>query len=270
MDQYTQIEISEHKINHSRDFIDHWKVPDQGCYPSPDHAPHPLTNKQISCDNWLQSKDNSFIYIPKSETENSSLPSYFYCSLHNKWLRLGNTIGNVNKHIQSSHKAIKTNQVASVVAQNIVSANNNGQFNEHQKKIIANAVKSFIVSQGYSFNSIQNPYLKNAFEFLGNRADFRDETCKAAEGITNSIRSILSNSSFISLAFDEWSDISENRFIGVTAKALHQKQIEKFVLALKQLPGNKATADNIAQIYNEVTNKYEHIMWHEGGLFIFN
>ena len=237
--------------------MDHWQSPAEGACPNPSSATYPITGERVSPDDWLQSKDVPFIFITRRDININKTPKYFYCSKDNKWLKLSGTIGNINKHIRSEHPDIAVIKDTSDALQQVASNKSEGSFSIEQKTIIAQAIKSFIASTGGSFLSIENAYLRKAFDFLGTRATFKQETTDAAKSVKDAMRAILQKACFISLAFDEWEDISKKRFLGVTAKAFSDGKFIQLCLALKPLKGNHADAATIVNTYDDVVKDYE-------------
>ena len=245
------------KIQNTGEFMSHWQEPLEGSLPDPlNHQVHPITNEHIAVENWLQAKDNPYIFISKHELGNGQKPDFYYCAIHNRWLKLGGSIGNINKHIVHEHIDAHARASTSTVLLNIATSPNAGNFNEEQKRIIRNSIKSFIACSGGSFAGIENKYIQKAFPFLGDAQKFRDETIKAASSVKAAIKSILKESCLISLAFDEWEDNSLNRYLGVTAKAFYNKEFIQFCLALEQLINGHADATTIVNAYQNVVHDY--------------
>ena len=244
----------EERPKRSCRFIDNWIKPPTGAIPVPSHAIDPQSGEHVMPDDWLQLKTASCIYISAKDIVGRKLPSYFYCSIDDKWYVLADTIGNIKKHLKSSHHAKEYNAISQTVIGNIANSSPLSKFNEVQKKIIGNAIKGFIINKGGSFASIGDPILSRAFDFLGGRDKFRDDTIILGERIQDSICKILHESSLLSMAYDVWEDNTRMKYFGVTGKCFYRGAFKALLLALEPITSDTALA--MKNAFDKVVKRY--------------
>ena len=74
--------------------------------------------------------------------------------------------------------------------------------------------------------------------------------------IKSKMRFLLSCSSFISVAVDEWSDLSRRRFLGLTARCLHDGQAKTYFLSLTKINSIHLDGVELNNIFNELLDNY--------------
>ena len=239
--------ISTHRVG---GFDDHFMKPNVIDVPGPEFEKHPQ-GSSCEFDDWIQCIEYPIIFTLKSNK------LYFYCSFCNHWYSMCCTFGNVKSHIKSKH-LINKHKGREINLDQIDNINDslNVEIPEDIDKLISSKFKSMILKTGRPFSLVQNPDMKNVLKFLGTRQNLTEKCDQIANEIKIKMKFILLSSSFISVAVDEWSDLTKRRFLGLTARCLHDGKIQTFFLSLTKIEAIHLNGRELNNIFNMALEKY--------------
>lgn len=235
-------------------FIDHWVKPTNGKIPAPTHEKDPQTHESVMPDDWLKYVDSDYIFVSRKDFVDGNNPSHFYCSVDNKWYSLADTIGNVKKHLKSSHHAKEYKAISETVISNIANSCFSLSFTDLQKKAINNCIKGMILDRGLPFDTIEDIIVKRTLNFLGKRDKFREDTITLGQRIQDALYNIMQESHLLSIAYDVWKDKSCKKYFGITGKCFYRGEFKSLLLALE--PVECETSIAMKNAYDRVISRY--------------
>ena len=233
-------------------FNDHFIKPDPGDVPDPDIVNHP-TRTDISIEEWRQCKDFPIIFILEGDREK------FYCSHKccNRWYSLNNTFGNIKIHIKSKH-LIKNHEINDFNNEVINNLNSDVPIRIPTQidKQISSKFKMMILKTGRPFSLVADSEMKSILKCLGTRQELAARCEEFSTKIKSKIKYILSSSSYISVALDEWSDLCKRRYLGITARCIYDGIIKIYFLGLNRITLYHCTGDELFNILKNILESY--------------
>lgn len=216
------------------------------CKP-PVHVPqHPIEGVTIV--SWMEHLWIDDCFIPVSDT--GPIFSHFYCAYCRCWRKVSTTITHMHDHFDNvTHSESRFQEKYAISRQMSVR--------------LRIAIESFLVMNGLSMRLIKDERLK-IIPGLPSRAAFEKWTSERARTIESRIRDILATVEECTISMDEWSDLSQRRYLGVTCYIYRQGEIEPLCLAHYCLNGSLAAmsrdqikAGDIASLLEQIIKRYE-------------
>ncbi len=230
-------------------FNDHFIEPNLMDIPGPEFEKHP--SEYVSAEDWVQCKEFPIIFTLKSNK------SYYYCAhAHcNHWYSLNSTFGNIKSHIKSKH-LIKRNDIQDFIDDQV---NNDGlsiQIPHDIDKLISSKYKAMILKTGRPFSLVSNDDMRSVLTCLGTRQSLSESCERIAMKIISKMKYLLALSSFISVAVDEWSNLSRKRFLGVTARCIHDGKVKIYFLSLQKINSIHLSGIELNNLFNDCLDRY--------------
>lgn len=183
-----------------------------------------LPNKQqIEIKGWRVHIKYGECYMPMIENGSSPVlvphSTYVWCQQCRIWIKTSGTMGNINAHYCKTKKHPQygkpdENQVHEAT-----------MYTEEQKRA---AAKRFIVRNGLAKRLIEDPDLKILVSGLPGRKSFTSEITEEADTIRSKIKDILATVDTLSLSMDEWTSLSNNRYLGITCSTFYSGDMLTF------------------------------------------
>ena len=181
--------------------------------------------------------------------QNEVVYEYFYCLKCRAWKKISTSVGHITMHFNTSSHNEKVFE-----AQNNLSR-------EWQIRLIK-MIELFILSNGLPFSLIEDPYLKIIPE-LGNRKHVRNKSINLAKKVRSLIKEILARVEYCTISLDEWTDICQKRYLGITCHTTLECRLKIFSLAHVSIDPIIASddrdhlvADDLAFITNSILKAY--------------
>lgn len=128
---------------------------------------------------------------------------------------------------------------------------------EEIDKLISSKYKCMILKSGRPFSMIADPDMKSILRHLGSRQELSARCETIASKVKSKIKYLLSSSSFISIAVDEWSDLCKRRYIGLSSRCLINGKISMYFLALTKIEAMHINGQYLNDILNGILDKYK-------------
>ena len=142
---------------------------------------------------------------------------YFYCTICNAWKRISTSTGHIRIHYDtashSNEKFLEKNQMTSAMACKM-----------------SKATTLFLLTNGLPFRLIDDQYFQ-LLPTVGHRKRLKDLSRELARVVLDNIKRILARVTYCSLSVDEWSDITRQRYIGVSCHTKLEGVMRVFTLA---------------------------------------
>ena len=182
---------------------------------------------------WLQFDQFPFSFIPVVTLDDSNQPDYsmLYCSICKKWISFSGTISNFKRHCSSCSQNFNASRSVS-------------------------CFKKFIFFNGLPFLLVEDCDLQQILPELPCRQTLISELKKLSDFIDKEIFNYIQYSEFITMTFDEWSDIVGRRFIGFTLLSFNDFNIQKLDLPLVPISTIRCGADEMLIIFEQILQKY--------------
>lgn len=210
-----------HKMPNVGFNLNNFKNIDQG-EPIPTNVATHKKNLEII--GWKVSTKYEECFLPIIEDPNGLEKAdvdYVWCAKCRIWIKTSGTSGNINAHYTRTkrhpqyRKDVNENQY------------HGQQYTIEQKQA---AAKRIIVTNGLAKRLIEDPDWKILVPDLPCRRTFGKQITEEAEIIRSKIKDILSNVDSLSLSMDEWTSISNNRYLGITCAAFYSGDMQIFTL----------------------------------------
>ena len=197
---------------------------------------------------WLVSREYPECFLAIGE---SGIPitDHFFCSSCNEWKAVSHTL----HHISAHYSIIKHSEGAYIA--------------KHRMTIqcaneIRDSVIWFFAENGLSFRLIDSPDIQGLCRGIPHRHTLRQIVIALSLRMKSKIQEILRDASRVQIAFDEWTNRANKRFLGVNCVTWVHGGIEKFCLGCVNLDYvmqdlDHLTGDMIAQVVLEVITDYE-------------
>lgn len=155
--------------------------------------------------------EDSPVLIPHS--------TYIWCQQCRIWIKTSGTMGNINAHYCKTKKHPQYRKPDEDQEQEV------SLYTVEQKRA---AAKRFIVRNGLAKRLIEDPDLKILVSRLPGRKSFTKEITEEADSIRTKIKDILASVDTLSLSMDEWTSLSNNRYLGITCSAFYSGDMLTF------------------------------------------
>lgn len=217
--------------------------------PTPvDFIKYPIQNENIIVswrrhidisDAWMAIGENIFIF-----------KEYFYCTNCKSWITFRSTNYYVVRH-SKTHKTLKIGSFGDESTGSTIIKISNPVMNFIKKNL-----KTYLILSGAPFSHIENPYLRSICPQLPSRETYTKEIEQIAEDIRKSIKLELLNCNTICVSFDEWSDSSRKRYLGLTAIGVNNDRVITYSLSLIPLVEDPVSGSYIANCVDKELKKY--------------
>ena len=201
---------------------------------------------------WAKQKKCDFIWMPWDQN-NILYENNFFCSKCKKFLSVGGSIGNVKRH-QLFHSKKET----VVITENIPLSQDTKvcEASTSFMNMLSQHLQAFILLNGLPFSHIEDEFLRKVCPILPTREKIVKELESISLSVENYIMKKIVDYDHISIAYDDWTDGNQRRFLGITAQCVKGIEIKSFTLALCPLL-EKATGDYLNFLVIDVLKKYQ-------------
>ena len=124
-----------------------------------------------------------------------------------------------------------------------------------QTNIIKKEMQKYLLFNCRPFTDADDIHLRKICPSL-NSDSLRADAVAIAKATKKELKVIISNSLFTRPSIDEWEDAKKRRYVGETIYCLHDGKLEPFVIALKEIKALHATAEEIANIMDNIDIEY--------------
>ena len=124
-----------------------------------------------------------------------------------------------------------------------------------QTNIIKKEMQKYLLFNCRPFTDADDIHLRKICPSL-NSDLLRADAIAIAKATKKELKVIISNSLFTRPSIDEWEDAKKRRYVGETIYCLHDGKWEPFVIALKEIKALHATAEEIANILDNIDIEY--------------
>ena len=166
--------------------------------------------------------------------------TFFYCSQCQKWLKMSNTVGNVQSHIKALHP-------------NLLPIPDSPSLTP--KEVIRNAQK-FILLNGLPFSYVEDKYFSALCPGIGSRKKISILCEQKAKIVKEEIKRQLRSASNIWLTFDEWTDPQMQSYLGITVLCMIGNNYLSFCISHKPLITQEKESGFLASVINEALDFY--------------
>lgn len=207
----------------------------------------------VEANQWLQHIEYHEVYMISGDR------SHFYCNRCKKWGSMGDSAGNLNKHIKRIHFP-NERTVNQNVSQDELDTLRTDKipppiYLREQKEDIAKRLKADYILQGRSFQSIEKSHFQ---EIIKISAEFLKSECtRIANVIKSHVYNVLKSVKFGFLSFDEWSDKSHRRYLGIIGIFLLDNKTFTSLLGLKDIDTIIADSTVIASLIKNTIDQYQ-------------
>lgn len=187
-------------------------------------------------------KGEDWIIIPRTDPDDESKFdfTYFYCAKCKKWLKMSNTIGNINSHIKCVHpETLDTHEMERITEQERVALG-----------------RKYILLNGLPFSTAENKYFTKLCPSVGTRKSLSRLCSQVAKDVKICIKGRLVHAKHIYLSADEWSDDAVQRYLGVHAICIDGKEYYNVCLALEPITDEHANAENLKELLKKILSSY--------------
>ena len=210
----------------------------------------PIDIKTIS--SWVHYNDAPYIWTTITLQDKINMEN-FYCSKCNEWRVISGSIFNVKRHIEYHRKDDEIENSHQVLSLNSeISSEREKAF-----KYISKQLKKFILLNGYPFSAIEDEFLRAICPLLPSREDFAKQVEDIAKKTENGIKECIKRYKFISIAFDEWTDLLKRRYLGIVANAVSENTTNMFILGLTPISNITATGEHISKLIMDSLERYD-------------
>ena len=173
--------------------------------------PDTLDNKDVT--RFVNLKNATMIFVPVFSKNNTEAISkeYFYCSKCKRWLKIFSSVKNIKRHA-----GIHLPEVF----RDCTKSDKPSTFSEEREKKIVKNMVGFILLDTNTFQTIENTFLNNITEDLPTKSKLIEILNNFSKMIQKEIKQLLLISSCNCLSFDEWSDLKNRKFLGITIRSL--------------------------------------------------
>ena len=179
----------------------------------------------------------------------------FYCAHCNTVLCLANTVSNIIRHAGIHYPELRKKKQQKI-ANKYLEQSNEVVFSDEQMKFIANQIIRLIMLSSLPFRLVESEEFSSFSNFLPNRKEMSDLTEHVGGQVQEKVKEVLKEASAVYLSFDEWSDIQNNSFLGITSRALIGAEYKDFILGLKHCT-QKSDAEYINTIIQDTIISYD-------------
>ena len=174
----------------------HWQ---SACDVSPeDIGAHPLGIQMYS----FRKYDDSALFVVPVDEQGKVHTDYFFCRICRKWLNISTSSTNIVKHINRKHPELTDEARRDIT---------------DSEKIAA--AKRFILLNCLPFSLVDDKDFKILCPNLERHA-LSNYATELAEFLIENIKNYIQNSISTVLVIDEWSSISSQPYLGITAHCL--------------------------------------------------
>lgn len=186
--------------------------------------------------------DVDFLAVPRTDPDDDQKMDfkYFYCGKCKKWLKMSNTIGNINSHIKSCH----ANLIRPTVAERITD----------QQRISYG--RKYVLLNGLPFATVENKYFMKLCPSCGDRKFMSTLCSQVAKDVRLNIRRKLTDAENIYITADEWTDSAVQQYLGVHAVCVGGGKYYNVCLAHEPLTDIHADADSLKDTLERILTQY--------------
>jgi hypothetical protein len=200
---------------------------------------------------WVGHRAYNFAYLAKGPS--GVLYDKFYCERCGKWKSLAYSIGNLKKHVVRAHPAEWTAicqkyGVDSPPGECVLSP-------EEKKKRIC----QFIVSNCQAFRTVESPEFQDMTDVRMTRHEVRERVMEMKNDIFLKLKNLLEKATDIAIAFDEWADAANVKYLGVRAYTVVERKYWHVCLEHIVLEPRQSTADELALLIERILKDKYHI-----------
>ena len=190
------------------------------------------------------------IFVPMIQKKNSEELSkvYFFCSKCTKWYKICGSVKNIKRHAGIHVPEIfrdcnKNDKVSSLTE-------------KREEKIVNNMV-GFILFETNTFQSIESSFLSDISEKMPNKSKLVKILKNISQMTQKEIKKKLAYSACNCLSFDEWTDLRNRKFLGVTIRSFINMKYEDFFLDFIYFSDEINDADVLTTQIIESLAKYD-------------
>ena len=196
---------------------------------------------------WLVARDYPECFLAIGE-DGKPIVDHFFCSGCKQWKAVSHTL----HHISAHYSIIKHSERAYIAKHRMTLQCANE---------IRDSVIRFFAENGLPFRLIDSPDIQGICRGIPHRHTLRQIVIALSIRMKQRIEEILRDASRVQIAFDEWANRANKRFLGVNCVTWVHGGIEKFCLSCMNLDyvmqdRDHVTGDMIAQLVCDVITDY--------------
>ena len=195
------------------------------------------------------------LYIAKTSKPEAN---FMYCPIHDDWYKIPRfQMYYVTRHLERTHQVSVQNSAANKKRKvmNLINGNLGSTLTLEQMNIIKKELQKYLLFNCRPFSDADDLHLHKICASL-NSDSLRANAVEIAKATKKELKVIISNSLFTRPSIDEWEDAKKRRYVGETIYCLHDGKWEPFVIALKEIKALHATAEEIANILDNIDIEY--------------
>jgi hypothetical protein len=193
-------------------------------------------------DGYLRHQTWSFLFIAVCNGFAES--KHYFCDLCNQWFSLANSTGNCMKHIRRKH------------SQYVVDAHEAASSPHPQNENTREDVLLLLLELDLPFRTVESPRFRKMTNTRFSSAAISELSKPIHQRVVSQISADLAEQTHCTLAFDEWTDGSMRRYLGITAHTYGNRGYKQF--CLDHFPiAEQATSETLAAIVSDEIAQYK-------------